>query len=283
MTTADIDPVWLNLFRWAFAFLILLPLAWPGLRRDASALRAHLGQLLILSGLGIVAFNTVLYLCLKVTPASEAAIGFAPTPLLIALFSALSDRRSPQGIVLIAAAISLAGVWVMQSAEGGQMQLAGSLRVLPASVIWALYCVLLARFAIPAQPLSSFTAQIGLGLIIQTLLAGLTSPPPDMAAFLPGDWAAIAYLGLGASALAFLAWQTAIRSKGADFAGPFMNLVPLSSVFLAALCLGERISGTQMIGAYLIALGLLCQQISLGARQRRTRPNEKGTGRSPSP
>src|ERR1700710_797932 len=56
-----IPPVTLSFLRWTAAFLIVLPFAWKHLVRDWSAIRARLGMMIVLSVIGIGAFNTLQY------------------------------------------------------------------------------------------------------------------------------------------------------------------------------------------------------------------------------
>lgn len=62
-------PVALAWWRWALAFLLLLPFAWPHLRRDLATLKAQWRWVLLLGALGIGTFNTLLYTGLQTTTA----------------------------------------------------------------------------------------------------------------------------------------------------------------------------------------------------------------------
>lgn len=65
------DPLWLNAARWTVAALCLAPVLWRDRRAVRAALRSHPGPLLVLTGLGIVGFNTVLYAGLDTATATE--------------------------------------------------------------------------------------------------------------------------------------------------------------------------------------------------------------------
>ncbi|MES2988080.1 MAG: DMT family transporter, partial [Pseudomonadota bacterium] len=62
-----VPPLALAFWRWSGALLLVLPLAWPHLRRDAAILRSSWRTLVILGTLGIGAFNTILYIGLQTT------------------------------------------------------------------------------------------------------------------------------------------------------------------------------------------------------------------------
>ncbi|MEO0917008.1 MAG: DMT family transporter, partial [Pseudomonadota bacterium] len=68
--------------------------------------------------------------------------------------------------------------------------------------------------------------------------------------------AALAYLGLGAAALAFWLWQQGISALGPARAGPFMNIVPISSLALGWLLLGTPVNGLEIAAFAVVLLGV---------------------------
>src|SRR4051812_7701584 len=87
LAAGHIPPVTLSFLRWAFAFLIILPLAWTHLRRDWPAIRAHLGMMIVLSMTGISAFNTMQYWALEHTQALNTLLLQSAGPLFVAVWS----------------------------------------------------------------------------------------------------------------------------------------------------------------------------------------------------
>src|ERR1700758_3754473 len=61
LAAGHIPPVTLSFLRWSLAFLFMLPFAWKHLANDGSAIRSHLGIMVVLSITGIGAFNTLQY------------------------------------------------------------------------------------------------------------------------------------------------------------------------------------------------------------------------------
>jgi drug/metabolite transporter (DMT)-like permease len=66
---------------------------------------------------------------------------------------------------------------------------------------------------------------------------------------------AIAYLGLGASGVAYLFYNSALRHMDASQAGTFTNLVPVIGV-LSGLLLGDSLSAWALGGGVLVAIGI---------------------------
>jgi EamA-like transporter family len=69
LAAGHIPPVTLSFLRWALAFLIILPFAWKHLKRDWDTIRARLGTMIVISIIGISAFNTLQYWALEYTQA----------------------------------------------------------------------------------------------------------------------------------------------------------------------------------------------------------------------
>ena len=78
-----VPPAALSFWRWTFALALLLPLAWPHLKRDWPVLRAHWPIMAILGALGIGAFNTLLYTGLQTTTALNSMLIQSAQPALI--------------------------------------------------------------------------------------------------------------------------------------------------------------------------------------------------------
>src|SRR6202140_5833831 len=82
-----VPPMTLSCVRWIGAFLILLPFAWPHLKRDWPELRAHLGLMVGLSATGFAINNALSYWALQHTQALNALLIQSSGPLFVALWS----------------------------------------------------------------------------------------------------------------------------------------------------------------------------------------------------
>src|SRR6478735_10774267 len=108
-----VPPMTLSCVRWIGAFFMLLPFAWPHLRRDWPALRARLPLIVVLSATGFAINNALSYWALQYTQALNALLIQSSGPLFVALWSLLLfgvrlTRRQVAGI-----AISLIGVLII--------------------------------------------------------------------------------------------------------------------------------------------------------------------------
>jgi drug/metabolite transporter (DMT)-like permease len=77
-------------------------------------------------------------------------------------------------------------------------------------------------------------------------------------------FAAVIYLALYCSVLAFFLWNYGISRLEASRAAVFTNLVPVFTVFGAYFLLGEKIYAGQMIGGALVVGGVTLASAAKG-------------------
>lgn len=69
-------------------------------------------------------------------------------------------------------------------------------------------------------------------------------------------WMSILGIGCLGTALAYFLWQKGVQVKGADKAGVYMNIIPLSAA-LFAIFFNEYLGSFHLIGGLFIVTGLL--------------------------
>lgn len=243
-----VSPVTLNFVRWVIAFVLLLPLAAPVLRRG-SPLWTHWKRYAVLGLLGIGLYNAFQYLALQTsTPINTTLVGSSLPLWMLAVgtlfFGARVNAREIGGALL-----SMAGVLLVLS-RGEWRQLLG-LRLVPGdlymiagTIAWAFYSWLLARTHEPKavrQDWAAFLmAQLVFGLAWSGALAAgewtLTDAHIDM------GWplaAAMLFIGIGPALVAYRCWGTGVQRAGPQAASVFMNLTPLFAAVLSAAFLRE--------------------------------------------
>ncbi len=245
----QVAPITLNLLRWAFAFLLMLPLAYRVLRRR-SALWRHWRRYAVLGLLGIGTYNALQYLALQTsTPINATLVGSSMPVLMLAVgglfFGAPVTRRQ-----LLGAGLSSAGVLLVLSRGEWQQLLAlrlvpGDLFMLLATLAWAVYSWILARTSEPSEVRQDWAmflmAQLVFGLGWSGLFAGLewTLASNPRIVWSPTLAAALVFIVLGPAILAYRCWGLGVQRAGPAVAGFFVNLTPLFAALLSALFLGE--------------------------------------------
>lgn len=261
----DMPPLALSFWRWMLALLILLPFAWSGIVTQASVLRRHLPVLAVLALLGVTNYNTFAYIGLQSTTATNGALLTSVTPLLILGLSWLllgQTIRLGQGAGML---LSLLGVLVILS-EGEPDRLIalrpnqGDLWILAASADWALYSVCLRWRPKGLDPLVFLTATVALGCIPLALLYGWDLAMGRGFDLTGSNLAALGYVALFPSVLAYVIWNRAVADLGPNRTGQYIHLLPVFGALLAILLLGERPGWFHGMGFVLIASGIWMAQ-----------------------
>jgi drug/metabolite transporter (DMT)-like permease len=258
----EIPPVALAQIRWSLAFVILMPFAWPRVRDELPVIRRHIGIITLLSLTGITAFNTLQYWSLQYTTAINVSVMQSSAPLLIGLWSWVLWRDPLSRGQLAGIATSLTGVLVIIS--GGELARLAGLRlnvgdvaILIAIAIYAFYSALLRqRPGIAPITFLAVTITIGAVLLVPfTVLEFAFGARIDRLSV--GGLAALGYVAIFPSILAYMFFNRGVQLIGANRAGPFFHLIPLFGSALAIVFLGERPGWYHLIGAILIIGGVV--------------------------
>lgn len=261
MVNADIPPIGLAFWRWVAAFVLIAPIALPHLRRDWDALRRHWVLLTLLALLGLAGFNVLLYQALHTTTAVNTVLLQSATPPLIFLFSFLLFREQVKWGQIAGLVVALAGVaWIVslgrpETLLSLQLNIGDGLMLI-AVAGYALYSALL-RNKPKVHALSFLAATCGLSILVLA--------PAYVAEHLLGNQvqangqtlAALAYVAIFPSILAYLFFNRGVEIMGANKAGQFMNLMPAFGALLAVAFLDERLAVHHGVGFALILAGIV--------------------------
>ncbi|RYD42170.1 MAG: EamA family transporter [Sphingomonadales bacterium] len=92
-----VPPAALSFWRWTFALLLLLPLAWPHLNRDWPVLRANWPIVALLGALAIGSFNILLYTGLQSTTALNSMLIQSALPAVVLIGASVELPRRVHG------------------------------------------------------------------------------------------------------------------------------------------------------------------------------------------
>ena len=256
-----VPPMTLSCVRWIGAFLMLLPFAWPHLKRDWPALRAHLPLMLVLSATGFAFNNALSYWALQYTEALNALLIQSSAPLFVALWALLLFGVRLTLAQFCGIVISLAGVLVILLRGDLSALLSirfnrGDLMFAGAVLSFGLYSALMTRRPKTHQ-LSLIAFTIGSGAVL--LL------PFSVWEFSTGytlKWdaltlATLAYVMIFPSTLAYLFFNRGIALIGPNRSAPFLHLVPVFGSAMAILLLGEQPRLFHLIGYALVLAGIV--------------------------
>ena len=252
LMVGQVSPLTLNLLRWLMVTLILLPLGWRALR-PWSALRRRWRYLALTGLLGVGLFNALQYLALVTsTPINVTLVG-SSLPVWMLLIGTLVFRTRATPAQVQGALLGLTGV-ALVIGRGSWQTLAsvrfvpGDLFMLAAVIGWAFYSWLLARPPAHMRGEERPPWDWAGFLLVQVLFglgpAALLSAGEHLAGapgirWSPAVMAALLYISLGASVVAYRCWGLGVAQGGPALAAFFNNLTPLFAAVLSALVLGE--------------------------------------------
>ncbi|TDB88553.1 DMT family transporter [Actinomadura sp. KC216] len=236
----------------ALVLLIVVRVAGPPARRPS--LRDWL-LLAALAGTGLVAFNVCIVAATQDTSPATIGTVIATVPIILALIGPLLEGRRPAPSLVLAACVVAAGAALANGLGSGSLRgLLLSLGALAGEVCFSLLAVpLLPRLG--ALRVSAYSAALAAPMLLAVGLA------VDGAVVLrtptAGELAGFAYLSVVVTTIAFLLWYGAIGRLGADRAGLFAGLIPVSAV-ITTVALGiDRPGAADLAGAALVAAGVV--------------------------
>lgn len=231
----------------AFASFLFRPSAFAALKQPLVAWVVGIG--------GLFGYHALYFLALRFAPPAEAGLLNYLWPLLIVLFSSLLPGERLLGHHIVGALLGLAGTVLLLMGGGGSGFEAGQLPGLAAAFIaafvWASYSVMSRRLkAVPTDAVAGFClATAVLAAIVHVLVEKTVWPQT------PGQWLAIAALGVGPVGAAFFTWDIGMKRGDIRVLGAASYATPLLSTAFLILAGFAKPTATIAIAAILIAGG----------------------------
>ena len=223
-----VPPMTLSTARWVLATLVLLPFAWPHLKRDWPALRQHLPILFVLGFTGTTGYAMAAYVALQYTEAINGLLIQCTMPLMIGVTSFLLVGERLTGRQIVGIVVSLIGV-----------------------------LAILMRGDLKAHPLSLLTvfAITGVIAILPLLAWELATVPP---AIIDRKTILICiYLAIFPSIIAYICYNRGIQMLGPNRVAALYPTIVLFGTGLAIVYLGETPRWYHFVGTVLIVGGVL--------------------------
>lgn len=266
----DIPPLMLNALRWGLAFLLLAPLARRLLLHPREALSRWRG----LAGLGLLGmgcYNALQYLALHTSSPLNVTLITASMPVWMLGVGAVFYGVRPTRRQLAGAVLSLAGVALVIARGDPAALLAvhfvpGDLLMLLAIFSWAVYSWMLARPAPGLRPgerpdwnwAEALMAQLMFGVVFSSVSAGVEHwAAPAAIHWSPALVAALVYVAVGPSLIAYRCWGLGVAEAGPALAGFFVNLTPVFAALISAALLGQWPAWYHGAAFALIAAGIV--------------------------
>lgn len=259
----QIPPISLAFYRWSLASVIIFFLGYKKFIAEKSFVIANRKYFFWVSLLGITLFNTFIYVAGHTTSAINLAlIGTTSSPVFVIIISAVFLKETITPLRIVGLLFCIAGVIVLLSKGSISTLLAfrftaGDVWILLSGFVFSFYTILVKRKPADISVVTFlFVVFIGGTLLLVPFFI------IEKIVMLPVIWngnlvGSILYLGIGASVIGFLCWNSAIARIGSVRTALFGNLIPIFSTLEAVWLLGENITMIHIISGLLVITGLV--------------------------
>jgi drug/metabolite transporter (DMT)-like permease len=258
----SIPPVTLAFLRWATAVLALAPFGLRSIPVDIGVVRRHLGYLCLTAFLGVTVFNTLIYIAAYSSEALNLSLIAICSPAFTVVFARLFLREAFTLRRIVGVLVATAGVVALiTGGEPSRLRSltfsAGDLWMLLAAAIFAVYGILVRKRPADMSQGLFLTATFVLGTLFLLPWAAWELTQVPYIRFTPTAVAAIIYLGIGPSLVAFSCWNRAIAIIGPVRAGFVYYCLPLFSGLEAFLLLHEPVHWMHLWSGVVILAGVV--------------------------
>jgi drug/metabolite transporter (DMT)-like permease len=173
-------------------------------------------------------------------------------PVVLGVAGPLLERQRPSRPILLAAVVVTAGSVLVEGAG----------RAGPAGIAWAAVALAcesaFTLLAVPVLPRHGAWGvsvhSVWLGTIMLIVLSAVTEGPAAAARLTAAEWAAIAYLAVMVTAVAFVLWYSTVAVLGPGPAGLLTGIAPVSAA-LTGIITGSQVPGPLVWLGMLVVIG----------------------------
>ena len=251
-----LGPIDIMFYRFLLAYFCLLVISHKRLWADNWKDEV----MLMLAGLTggtlyFIAENTAI----GISQASNVALLVCTTPIFTALLTHFIYKEPLRKNMMIGSIIALIGVGLVVFSGSVILKInpLGDFLSIMASLMWAVYCLILKPLG-NRYPTVFITRKVFLYSILSLLVYFLFDPLCMQADVLlqPVVMYNLLFLGIVASMLCFIAWNTAVKALGPSHTANYIYIQPMSTLVLSSIILSEVITLTSLIGAVCIIGGI---------------------------
>jgi drug/metabolite transporter (DMT)-like permease len=214
---------------------------------------------------GVTLYYLLENIALTYTFASNVGVIISIAPFFTAIFAhrfLTGEKLKLQFFAGFAAA--LAGILLISFNGQSTFQLnpIGDILAVLAAAVWAAYSILTRKIGEFHYNTVQVTRRIflyGLVFMVPALFLFRFHPRTDLL-IQPKYFFNLLFLGLGASALCFVTWNSAVKILGAVKTSVYIYIVPVITVITSVLVLRERVTGVAALGIILTVAGLFLSE-----------------------
>lgn len=256
-----VSPFSAAFLRFVAASIILLIVLYRQNRGFPAVPRRLFLPILCLSLTGVFSYNILFFWGLHSTDASRASVIIASNPIFIAVFASLIFRERLGLVKSLGVPVSVAGavIAISRGDLGGLLGGSfgwGDVMIFGCVLSWVVFSLIGKKVIAHISPLAAVTYSSTLGALLLLFPAIMDGVFGNFVNYTINDWGNIIFLGVFATALGFVWYYQGIENIGATRASLFINLVPISAIFMGFLLLDEAITLSLLVGTILVLSGV---------------------------
>ncbi|MFX3632128.1 MAG: DMT family transporter [Candidatus Pristimantibacillus sp.] len=246
--------------RFVISTLILLPLL---LRQGQRFPRIRPKDLLLLflqALTGVFLFNVFMLNGLKLTTAIEAGIITSIIPAVVGLVAFLFLREKlslNKGLGIFLAVLGVLFINLVGGVAGSNSSMLGNLLIVGAVICETLFITIGKSVTDRVTPLAISTMMSIFGLLLFLPMSIYEATRFDFSAVTAMDWVNILYFGIFVTVIAFLFMYQGLSKVPASTAGVLTSMIPISSIFLSFIILGEEVTWVHLLGVLFILIAIV--------------------------
>ncbi|UUV17652.1 DMT family transporter [Fusobacteria bacterium ZRK30] len=219
-------------------------------------------RILLLAIFGMTGYQLLFFKALKYTTAINTSLILTITPVMTTIMALFFLKEKISFKSFLGIIISIVGVFFIIT--NGSIEVikslnfnVGDLFMLGAVFFMSINFIILKKSLKTMEPLK-LTAYISLFATF-LLIPGLIydNPASYLGSVTIKGWYSLVYMAVFASVFAYLLQQVSIKKIGAINTSLYMNLIPLYSIILSYLILGENISLEKIVAGIIVIAGVI--------------------------
>jgi len=210
-----------------------------------------------IAALGLSVQNAFIFTGLKGVPAATASLVVQSQVPFAVVAAAIIGKEALNYLRVVGIAVSIGGLVLVAGAPEAAGDIGSLLLIVAGAALWAIAQVLIRVFG--RDDGRRIAGAICLWAAPQTFLLSLPFEAGQWQSLTSAhvdDWMALGILALCGYILAYTVWYRLLQRHRIDQITPFVLLMPIVSVFLSWLLLGEQVSWPTLVGGAIVLIGV---------------------------
>lgn len=222
---------------------------------------------------GVTLYYLLENIALTYTFASNVGVIISVAPFFTAIFAHLFlDGEKWRVQFFIGFSVAVLGIFLISFNGSINLRLnpLGDILAVLAAVVWAAYSILTKKISgFHYNAIQSTRKIFFYGLVFMIPALFIFGFKPNINQMIqPVNLFNILFLGLGASALCFVTWNSAVKILGAVKTSVYIYMVPVITAVTSVIVLSEEITGIAVFGILLTLAGLFISELRTSAKQK---------------